>query len=696
MSDDLDLFSDAAPTPEPAEFLAAVWGNGPHSLCWNDPEHGFRYVFADTPTEMLDLVAKLPGTDVWFGAHPLRGIPARGRGDEDDIAEVVAIPADLDWAHETRRTEKVLPTECEVRDALAHLGPNLQPSIVVNSGHGLQAWWVLTEPVTPDDAKQLIAQLDVALANVGLENGRSDLASILRLPGTNNCKGGVMVVPVVIETWDTHREFPPEYLREHWPTADVVARAGGTKHRRGSVTHEQQELCNYVVTQCGGHSVDVWSDGTMHVVRPGKLAKDGSSASIIVGDEGDALLTVFSDNWPDLSPGSYMLGPDGALHHPSDVRAKIIIETTSTTPPSIGGYQPEQHDDVRPLLTWERAPDPFVIPPIEWLIQGMWCDGTHGELAGGDKTLKSVLAMLIDVGLAAGVPVLGRFDVPTPRRVLHLAGEGGRAGYWRRFERVCAAYGVSVDDVRPMLEVTFNTASVSSPRFVAEVQAKLEVHRPALTHVDPWYAYSPRGVDSRQLIEVGAALETLGGLCRQCDSTLLINNHFNQTGTGDGLKRITGAGHAEWVDSWMLVAHREQPDVPGGRFRLSLQIGSRQWGGTSCDVDLDIGRFDVIAGTHDGPMQWDVQPATTVGPDPQAAHDVKIADAKRALRIKAKRRTKPWKRDQLIGATPGTAAVLRVAFDQMVDDGELVEVGTATVPSGRGTRQVPLYQLVVP
>jgi hypothetical protein len=293
-----ELIDDYQPPADGvAEFLSAMWGHGPHSVCCFVPDQGFRFGFADKPVDPLDALGELQDFDTWIGAHPLRAKPTNGRGDEDDVLEVVAIPADLDWEHETRRTDKPLPTEAEVRDRLQRLGPHLQPSIVVHSGHGLQTWWLLTEPVSPDDARQLIAQLDAALAAVELENGRPDLASILRLPGTRNHKGDGEPVPVVIESFSS-RCFPPEYLREHLPPAVAGRSGGGTKHRRGAVAAEQQELCDHVVARHGAHSVDVWRDGSMHVVRPGKLAKDGSSASIIVGDDGDALLTVFSDNWP--------------------------------------------------------------------------------------------------------------------------------------------------------------------------------------------------------------------------------------------------------------------------------------------------------------------------------------------------------------------------------------------------------------
>jgi hypothetical protein len=91
-------------------------------------------------------------------------------------------------------------------------------------------------------------------------------------------------VPVVIEEANDGR-YVPQFLHKHLPKAGARS-GGGTSHRRGSVTDEQQALCDFLVARHGAHSVDVWSDGQMHLVRPGKSAKE-SGASIIVGDEGE-------------------------------------------------------------------------------------------------------------------------------------------------------------------------------------------------------------------------------------------------------------------------------------------------------------------------------------------------------------------------------------------------------------------------
>lgn len=175
--------------PAVRAFLDAIWGHGPHALCWHTPGMRFSYTFVDTPSDVLDDIAAFERADVWIGAHPLKGRPAAGRGDVADVAEVVALPADLDWADPSRRTDAELPSEGELRHRLASLGPELRPSVVVNSGHGLQPWWLLDAPVPPEVGAELMAGLNALLADIGLHNGRPDLASIMRLPGTRNYKG---------------------------------------------------------------------------------------------------------------------------------------------------------------------------------------------------------------------------------------------------------------------------------------------------------------------------------------------------------------------------------------------------------------------------------------------------------------------------------------------------------------------------
>jgi hypothetical protein len=357
-----DLF-----TPGPLEYLAAVWGNGPHSLCWRGSPW-FMSVFPATPVEMMERSQELHGRNLWFGAHPLKAIP-EGRGKGVDVLEVLAIPADLDWAHRTRRTEDVLPTEAEVRDRLRALGAELQPSVVVNSGHGLQPSWLLAYAVPPEEGQELADRFTAALAEVGLDNGRQDLASILRLPGTDNVKDPDDVRPVVIEQMDLDRKFVPEWLRKNLPPVPAGrSRVGGaTRHRPGAVTDEMQRLADVLVDRYRGQSGGMDRNGELYLTRPGKPVSEGNSASIITGDAGDALLTVYTDRWPEvpeaphqLTKGkSYVLGlADDWLYPASDPLRGMTINASGPGVQSVnttGRNLPDEFWQARPWLTELRA-----------------------------------------------------------------------------------------------------------------------------------------------------------------------------------------------------------------------------------------------------------------------------------------------------------------------------------------------------
>ena len=109
-------------------------------------------------------------------------------------------------------------------------------------------------------------------------------------------------------------------------------------------------------------------------------------------------------------------------------------------------------------------------------------------------------------------------------------------------------------------------------------------------------------------------------------ATLLINDHFNKTGTGTDLGRISQAGMGEWADSWLLLSHRADPDVAAGDFRLQLDVGSRQWGGRTFDLDMSVGEYDHDTGEHVGSFAY-----TVARSDPNASKVLKASAAQNTL-----------------------------------------------------------------
>ncbi len=310
-------------------------------------------------------------------------------------------------------------------------------------------------------------------------------------------------------------------------------------------------------------------------------------------------------------------------------------------------------------------PDDFT-----WLIRGLLADPTHGQIAGELKTLKTYLVAMIQVGLAAGKPTLDRFRPVAGRPVLAYVGEGGRKPYMRRLKRIAVAMAVNnLADIP--LELVFDVAPIQSPIFIDSLDLNLAELEPALVCIDPYYAYHGTVTRAADLHQEGALLSGLSAPLHQRRASLLVVNHMNQTGSGVNLRRITMAGSGEWVDSWALLAHREAPNVDAGTFKLRLEIGSRQWGGTTWDLDLGIGHFDQERGTHDGPIRWDLRPATGVAIE--ATEKTTTHDDKLRARILDVITDMPWEltKTDILDRAGGNRERGLELFNKLADDGRI-------------------------
>lgn len=314
-------------------------------------------------------------------------------------------------------------------------------------------------------------------------------------------------------------------------------------------------------------------------------------------------------------------------------------------------------------------------PPV-WTIKGLVISPTYGMLAGAEKSLKSYIAQFIAVGAAGGVPVLGQFEVPQPVPVLMFVGEGGRLPYTRRLERIAAAYGVNLADV-PLL-TSFDVASTQSDVFQHNFVQHLKDHHPAITIIEPWYAFHGAASEGKNLHQEGDQLVWLSHTAQEYGSSLIIGNHFNQTGSGSDLKRITGAGPAEWSDSWWIVEKDEnRSDVTTGHFELAFQVGSRQWGATSWDLTVDLGPFDDDTLDNEGHISWTVQRSSDkqAGGGSTTAHILSIVTAHPFEYTKA----------QIVAQCPGKKDTAEGVFTSVMFKGQIEK---QKLPRLEGNRMV--------
>jgi hypothetical protein len=221
------------------EFLEDIFGDvvTPHCrlVIFTAPEPRWRH-FA-TVDEAIGYAQRQSGTlDVYFGLGLIQGSPP-GRGTAANVAAIGALWADIDLAGQAH-PDKPLPTTIDqALDFLA--GLPLPPSLVVDSGHGLHAYWLLKEPWLFDSAEERtrVARLArgwhglvcLAAARRGwrLQN-LGDLARVLRLPGTINHKQPAAPMPVRLLARHPKRRYLTEDFEPYLVEEPLLPARDGT------------------------------------------------------------------------------------------------------------------------------------------------------------------------------------------------------------------------------------------------------------------------------------------------------------------------------------------------------------------------------------------------------------------------------------------------------------------------------------
>lgn len=292
------------PTIAPVDLLTALWGSTGmfHSLCWIDSLGEIHVEIHDDPAELAASAERLSDVNTYYGAHAMGRRPRRGhRGVALDVTGISALVGDVDWLDTLRHKDDDLPTRAEVVARLDRLG-ELTPPILVFTGGGVQPIWLLDHMVDHATGMELQVRLDARLLELGLTNDRGDAASILRMLGSNNVKGGECVE--VVARGDLSRRFGVERLGKILPPATCPPHiaTSSTRHTAGPTTDGQRQLVDHLLEHHGARNVRGQRDGSVLLTRPGADHHPGPSAHVIVGTEGDAVVSVFSRTWLPIGP----------------------------------------------------------------------------------------------------------------------------------------------------------------------------------------------------------------------------------------------------------------------------------------------------------------------------------------------------------------------------------------------------------
>lgn len=145
--------------------------------------------------------------DVYFGVGLQQKRLSSGRGSADTILSIPGVWMDLDYGD--THAEKNLPPTLEAAMDLLWEFPS-EPSIVVHSGHGLHGYWKFFSPweietkKEREKAKRYLERFQGTIRHYAAKHGKhgwkldntSDLARVLRVPGTMNRKGDPVEVTI--------------------------------------------------------------------------------------------------------------------------------------------------------------------------------------------------------------------------------------------------------------------------------------------------------------------------------------------------------------------------------------------------------------------------------------------------------------------------------------------------------------------
>ena len=158
------------------------------------------------------------GIDVWHSVNTVCVQPTNGkRGDEHVVSYQTAIVTDIDISGEAHKSTNLAANFEEAKSFLP-----FTPSLILNSGHGGQAYFIFDQPIliTDQNREQLKYRnnfmLNVIRNNAGGKtiDGVGDLPRVMRTPGTFNYKLGTNNAPMCYVVEDSGLLFSPEQIDE--------------------------------------------------------------------------------------------------------------------------------------------------------------------------------------------------------------------------------------------------------------------------------------------------------------------------------------------------------------------------------------------------------------------------------------------------------------------------------------------------
>jgi hypothetical protein len=188
------------------------------------------------------------------------------------------------------------------------------------------------------------------------------------------------------------------------------------------------------------------------------------------------------------------------------------------------------------------------LPPLEWVVRDLEiAPGAVTLMAGYGYAGKTAAIQSLEIELASGLPIWGKFEVEAPMPIVHVDYEQGKRLTYERWQRLGRALGVDVDKLRDghprhmMRAVTFPEARLKDELRTA--WCKLCEDRKLMV-VDSYRAAAPH-VDENDS-KARLPLDMLSGISEDTGCTIAVLLHMrksqadNPGGTKEAIRGSSG------------------------------------------------------------------------------------------------------------------------------------------------------------
>ena len=216
----------------PRDFLTMLWGEPPPGPVYLFLLPQKRAVWFTHYENLNRLCSAHSDMNIYTGGgmgprDNRQTLPNR-RLTQDEVTGITGLWADLDVAHEVHTKKNLPPTIQAALEILEQA--QFEPSLLVDSGHGIQAWWLFDQPWNFEshqenlEARRLTQWWGSYISSLYAAAGWNidsvhNLDRIMRIPGTfnNKVKSDAKAVAVISNTGLRHSRdafqelMPPDY-----------------------------------------------------------------------------------------------------------------------------------------------------------------------------------------------------------------------------------------------------------------------------------------------------------------------------------------------------------------------------------------------------------------------------------------------------------------------------------------------------